>query len=74
MTTRVIQVCQCGKRKEQVDQNKENRGILAQATVKANDRINLILEKQTAKLYAALMAKQPQQQTLQDTTALTIKH
>ena len=38
--------------KEQVDQNKENQRILAQATVKANDKINL-LEKQTAHLYAA---------------------
>ena len=57
-----------------MNQNKENQRTLAQATVKANDRINLILEKQTAKLYAALMAKQPQQQTLEDTTALTIKH
>ena len=59
--------------KKQVDQNKENQRILAQATVKANDNNNL-LEKQTSQLYAALMAKHPQQQTiLQDTTASTIK-
>jgi len=62
--------------KEQVDQNKENQLILAQATDEANDKIDL-LEKQTAQLYAALMAKQPQQQQqpspLQDTTAATIK-
>jgi len=43
-----------------VDQNKENQRILAQATVEANDKIEQ-LEKQTAQLYAALMAKQPQQ-------------
>jgi hypothetical protein len=59
--------------KEQVDKNKENQGILAQATVKANDKIILQLEKQTAHLYAALMAKHPQQQPLQDTTTATIK-
>jgi len=60
--------------KEQVDQNKENQRILAQATVGANDKIDQ-LEKQTAQLYVALMAKQPQQQTpLHDTTAAsTIK-
>ena len=58
--------------KEQVDQNKENQRILAQATVKANDKI-ILLEKQTAHLYAALMAKHPQQQPLQDTTTATIK-
>ena len=58
---------------EQVDQNKENQRILAQATVEANDKIDQ-LEKQTAQLYAALMVKQPpQQQPLQDTTAATIK-
>ena len=56
-----------------MDQNKENQRILAQATVEANyDKINL-LEKQTAQLYAALMAKHPQQQPLQDTPASTIK-
>jgi hypothetical protein len=59
--------------KEQVDQNKENQRILAQATVEANDKIDQ-LEKQIAQLYAALMAKQPQQQTpLQDTTTATNK-
>jgi hypothetical protein len=61
--------------KEQVDQNKENQRILAQATVEANDKIEH-LEKQQAQLYAALMAKQPPQQKpspLQDTTAATIK-
>ena len=58
--------------KEQVDQNKENQRILAQATVETNDKIEQ-LEKQTAQLYAALMAKQPQQTPLQDTTAATIK-
>jgi hypothetical protein len=60
--------------KEQVDQNKENQRVLAQATVEANDKTEL-LEKQQAQLYAALMAKQPQQQVspLQDTTAATIK-
>jgi hypothetical protein len=61
--------------KEQVDQNKENQRVLAQATVEANDKIEL-LEKQQVQLYAALMAKQPQQlqaSPLQDTTAATIK-
>ena len=59
--------------KEQVDPNKENQRILAQATVEANEKIDQ-LEKQTAQLFAALMAKQPQQQQpLQDTTAATIK-
>jgi hypothetical protein len=60
--------------KEQVDQNKENQRVLAQATVEANGKIEL-LEKQQAQLYAALMAKQPQQQLspLQDTTTATIK-
>jgi hypothetical protein len=60
--------------KEQVDQNKENQRILAQATVEANGKIEL-LEKQQAQLYAAPMAKQPQQQVspLQDTTTATIK-
>jgi hypothetical protein len=59
--------------KEQVDQNKENQRVLAQATVEANDKIES-LEKQQAQLYAALMAKQPQQiSPLQDTTAATIK-
>ena len=59
--------------KEQVDPNKENQRILAQATVEANDKIDQ-LEKQTAQLYAALMVKQPpQQQPLQDTTTATIK-
>jgi len=59
--------------KEQVDQNKENQQILAQATDEANDKIEQ-LEKQQAQLYAALMAKQPQQPSpLQDTTAATIK-
>jgi hypothetical protein len=59
--------------KEQVDQNKENQKVLAQAAVEANDRIEL-LEKQQAQLYAALIAKQPQQVSpLQDTTATTIK-
>ena len=51
--------------KEQVDPNKENQKILAQATVEANEKIDQ-LEKQTAQLFAALMAKQPQQQPLQD--------
>ena len=59
--------------KEQVDQNKENQWILAQqATMEASEKIDL-LEKQTAQLCAALMAKQPQQPPLQDTTAATIK-
>jgi hypothetical protein len=61
--------------KEQVDQNKENQMLLAQATDEANDKIDL-LERQTAQLYAALMTKHPQQQQpspLQDTTAATIK-
>ena len=49
--------------KEQVDENKGNRRILAQATVEANDKIDL-LERQTARLYAALMAKR------EDTTAV----
>jgi hypothetical protein len=44
--------------KEQLDQNKENQRVLAQATVEANDKIEL-LEKQQAQLYAALMVKQP---------------
>jgi hypothetical protein len=56
--------------KEQVDQNKENQRILAQATIEANDKIEH-LEKQQAQLYAALMAKEPS--PLQDTTAATIK-
>ena len=56
--------------KEQVDQNKENQQLLAQASDEANDKIEQ-LEKQQAQLYAALMAKQPQQ--LQDNTAATIK-
>jgi hypothetical protein len=38
---------------EQVNQNKENQQILAQATVEANDKIEQ-LEKQQAQLYAAL--------------------
>ena len=61
--------------KEQVDQNKENQILLAQATDEANDKIDL-LERQTAQLYAALMTKNsPQQQPLplQDSTAATIK-
>jgi single-stranded DNA-specific DHH superfamily exonuclease len=57
--------------KEQVNQNKENQRILAQATVEANDKIQQ-LEKQQAQLYAALMAKQPPA-PLQGTTAATIK-
>jgi hypothetical protein len=57
--------------KEQVNQNKENQRILAQATVEANDKIEQ-LEKQQAQLYAALMAK-PAVTPLQDTTAATIK-
>jgi hypothetical protein len=44
--------------KEQVNQNKENQRILAQATVEANAKVEQ-LEKQQAQLYAALMAKQP---------------
>jgi hypothetical protein len=40
--------------KEQVNQNKENQRILAQATVEANDKIEQ-LEKQKAQLYAALI-------------------
>jgi hypothetical protein len=44
--------------REQVNQNKENQRILAQATVEADDKIEQ-LEKQQAQLYAALMAKQP---------------
>jgi multidrug resistance efflux pump len=44
--------------KEQVNQNKENHRILAQATVEANDKIEQ-LEKQQAQLYAVLMAEQP---------------
>jgi hypothetical protein len=60
--------------KEQVDQNKENQQLLAQASDEANDKIEQ-LEKQQAQLYAALMAKQPQAQPqpLQDNTAATIK-
>jgi hypothetical protein len=58
--------------KEQVNQNKENQRVLAQATVEANDKIEQ-LEKQQAQLYAALMAKQPPVAPLQDTTAATIK-
>jgi multidrug resistance efflux pump len=58
--------------KEQVNQNKENQRILAQATVEANDKIEQ-LEKQQAQLYAAIMAKQPPVAPLQDTTAATIK-
>ena len=58
--------------KEQVNQNKENQQLLAQATDEANDKIEQ-LEKQQAQLYAALMAKQPQPQPLQDNTAATIK-
>jgi hypothetical protein len=58
--------------KEQVNQNKEDQRILAQATVEANDKIEQ-LEKQQAQLYAALMAKQPPPAPLQDTTAATIK-
>jgi hypothetical protein len=59
--------------KEQADQNKENQRVLAQATVEANDKIES-LEKQQAQLYAALIAKQPQQiPPLQDKTAATIK-
>jgi hypothetical protein len=62
--------------KEQVNQNKENQQLLAQATDEANDKIEQ-LEKQQAQLYAALMAKQPQPQPqlqpLQDNTATTIK-
>jgi hypothetical protein len=58
--------------KEQVDQNKENQQLLAQATDEANNKIEQ-LEKQQAQLYAALMAKQPQPQPLQDNTAATIK-
>ncbi len=50
--------------KEQVNQNKENQQLLAQATDEANDKIEQ-LEKQQAQLYAALMAKQPQPQPLQ---------
>jgi hypothetical protein len=57
--------------KEQVNQDKENQRILAQATVEANDKIEQ-LEKQKAQLYAALMAKQPPA-PLQDTTIATIK-
>jgi hypothetical protein len=59
---------------EQVNQNKENQQLLAQATYEANDKIEQ-LEKQQAQLYAALMAKQPQSQPqpLQDSTAATIK-
>jgi hypothetical protein len=58
--------------KEQVNQNKENQIILAQATVEAADKIEQ-LEKQQAQLYAAFMAKQPPATPLQDTTAATIK-
>jgi hypothetical protein len=58
--------------KEQVNQNKENQQLLAQATDEANDKIEQ-LEKQQAQLYAALMAKQPQPQPLQDNTAAAIK-
>ena len=61
--------------KEQVNQNKENQQLLAQATDEANDKIEQ-LEKQQAQLYAALMAKQPQprpHQRQQDNTAATIK-
>jgi multidrug resistance efflux pump len=50
--------------KEQVNKNKENQRILAQATVEANDKIEQ-LEKQLAQLYAALMAKQPPPAPLQ---------
>ena len=47
--------------KEQVDENKGNQRILAQAPVEANDKVGL-LERQTAQLYAALMTKQIQLQ------------
>jgi hypothetical protein len=58
----------------QVDQNKENQQLLAQATDEANDKIEQ-LEMQQAHLYAALMAQQPraQPQPLQDNTTATIK-
>jgi hypothetical protein len=59
--------------KEQVNQNKENQQLLAQASDEAHDKIEH-LQKQQEQLYAALMAKQPQpQQPLQDNTAATIK-
>jgi hypothetical protein len=62
--------------KEQVNQNKENQQLLAQATDEASDKIEQ-LEKKQAQLYAALVAKQPQSQPqpqpLQDSTAATIK-
>jgi hypothetical protein len=58
--------------KEQVNQNKENQKVSAQATVEANDKIEQ-LEKQQAQLYEALMAKQSPVAPLQDTTAATIK-
>ena len=41
--------------KEQVDQNKENQRIPAQATPEANEKIHL-LKKQTAQLCAALVS------------------
>ena len=49
--------------KEQVNQNKENQQIPAQATVEANDKI-VQLEKQQAQLYiyTVLLVKHPQPQ------------
>ena len=50
--------------KEQITQNKENQHVLAQASMDANEKIDL-LEKHCA----ALMAKQPPPAPLQDTAA-----
>ena len=57
--------------KEQINENKENQQILAQAADEANEKIDHL-----EKLYTALLAKQPQQQQPpppQDKTAETIR-
>jgi hypothetical protein len=55
--------------KEQINENKENQQILAQAADEANEKIDHL-----EKLYTALLAKQPQQlQPTQDKTAETIR-
>ena len=56
--------------KEQINENKENQQILAQAADEANEKIDHL-----EKLYTALLAKQPQQQQQQpqDKTAETIR-
>ena len=55
--------------KEQINENKENQQILAQAADEANEKIDHL-----EKLYTALLAKQPQQQPQpQDKTTETIR-